>query len=409
MDGLGSTTVNDGTKVISLNISTGEFEWKLLTAVHIHVPAFPVVSTTLYDGRQITMTADHSLFTLTSDCSFIETSIASEPSTIISAYKLPCIEDGVNIDPDMAFLIGISIGDGNLADNNGIPNSSIRIGAKDVAVRDRISKILPKYGKPAVVWRDNKHGLMVGNFSTINLPYITDIGRGASNKHIPVELLSASDKVLIELLDGLLSSDGNLSRNRYEFTTTSETLASQVQFISLRLGLQFGVEKRSTVSNFNRNHPTIRVRFNALSSRKIKVTHSGRQLNLSKPVGSDQTNHDFTVIRPALVNEFGTQLWKESNAFQRKNNRIKHEHLELMSKYIPMVYNKVKNVLPMEVKSIANVETPKYVYDVSVADNGNFVLANGIVAVSRFFVRSAFPRCTSHMERQTCGLCRDCQ
>jgi anaerobic ribonucleoside-triphosphate reductase len=380
----GSVSVNDGTEVMSLNRSTGEFEWKPLTAVHIHEPASQVVRTTLRDGRDVTTTSDHSLFTLTSDCRYVEASPACGLSHIVTAYKLPDNEYD-NFDADMMFLVGVCIGDGNLADNNGMPNSSMRFLISNDAVRDRVDRALVKFGKPVVNWHSDNRGGKFGNFSTIGLPYLTDIGKGAACKHVPYSLLSKSDACLIELLDGLLSTDGNLSRNRYEFTTTSETLATQVQFIALRLGLQFNVSRRSSETNFKRNYPVIRIQFNAGASRKIKVTNSARQVDTSKPVGADQTNHDFSVIRPALVNEYGITLWKASNAFRGKSVRIKHEHLDSIAKYIPETYSKVKNVLPMEVKSVTSIETPEYVYDVSVADNENFVLANGIVAHNTVF------------------------
>lgn len=52
---------------------------------------------------------------------------------------------------------------------------------------------------------------------------------------------------------------------------------------------------------------------------------------------------------------------------------------------IPDTWNKIRDILPMEVKSIELTEPEEFVFDIGVQDNENFVLANGIVAHNSVF------------------------
>ena len=389
LDTPGAKEVCDGTEILSLNKVTGDVEWKPLTAVHVHIPASETVCTRLYDGRVITTTADHSLFTLSDNVEFIETSPASVPTKIITACKFIDHHAGEPIkdmSEDIAFLVGVCIGDGSLTDNNGVAKSSMSLCLSDVEVRNKVNIVMQKFNKPLITWhRFNNKNCLEGSFSTTGIPYIQDIGKGAANKHIPDAFLSASDSVLNALLDGLLSTDGNLSRNRYEFCTTSKSLITQVQYIAMRLGLQYCVSERSSESNFKRNYPVSRVQFNAQSSRKISVTNSSRQLDRSFSAGGDYTHHDFSSILKAIEAEYGQGLQKVSCAFSQKERNVKRGHLEMIADRIPVIYNKVKRILPSKIKEITPSEQLKYVYDVSVQDNENFVLANGIVAHNTVF------------------------
>jgi anaerobic ribonucleoside-triphosphate reductase len=382
----GSMKVQNDTEILSLNRGTGAVEWKPLTAVHIHIPATDLVKTALHDGRTVTTTTDHSLFKLSENCEFVEVSPSEKPVHIITVNKFHGDVKVHNISEDLAFLVGVCIGDGNLADNNGEKASSMRLCLSNEAVRVKVGKILLDAGKPTITWHDNRNlNSKTGSFSTVGLPYLAEIGRRAQNKCIPNEILSASDNVLYAVLDGLLSTDGNLSRNRYEFCTTSAHLIQQIQYIALRLGLLYCVSTRSSESNFNRNYPVTRIQFNAQSSRKIKVTNSLRQIDFLSPVGPDQTHHDFSIIREVINKEYGPGIKHEVYALKRDFASIKRGHLALIADKIPKIYHKIEHILPTEVKEVLSTETQKYVYDVSVQGNENFILANGIVAHNTVF------------------------
>lgn len=324
-------------ETLSLNRGTGELEWKKINGVFVHKPRSQLKETRLTDGRSVITTSDHSLFTLDNMCNIVEVSPNECPLTILSSKNIPY--SGNDIDQDLMFLIGACISDGNLFANNGIKDSAININVSSEMVYERIQQTVQRYGVSncGFVPVNEQKKLFHLQFGVDGIPYITEIGHDASNKHIPNQLLSASDASLYALLDGLLSTDRNLARKRYEYNTTSIILAHQIEFILRRLGLDYSINciMKSNISN--KNYPVYVIRISACSSSKLNVTNENKQ-------------------------------------FRSLNGDV-----------IPDIWNKVKNVLPMEVKSISPVPDEKFVYDIGVDGNENFVLHNGIVCHNTVF------------------------
>lgn len=389
--------VDEGYEALSLNKLTGNIEWKPVTAVHTHIPKSDIVVTRLHDGKTVISTSDHSLFTLNSSLEFVETRPSETLDTIIAMRgSLDSENFSYNeLDLDLAFLIGVCIGDGCIQNE-----WRMDLFLSNAEVRERVDCILSKLGKSTITWKPHNHRTnnkcYQGSFSITGIPYIKGIGRGAQNKHIPYELISMPNDILLSLMDGLLSTDGNVNRGRYEFCTTSEELIKQVEFIAIRLGLQCCVEKRENQeSNFKRNFCVHRVRFTSRSSKQFTVTNSTRKI---EPIDNimDQSRNNFNILRDVIakrlykVKSEGTYsdldcLNKTINSIINMRQRVKHEKIEKVKEYIPDIYNKVKNVYAMEVDSVTKIDYTGYVYDISVKDNENFILHNGIVAHNTVF------------------------
>jgi phage terminase large subunit len=68
------------------------------------------------------------------------------------------------------------------------------------------------------------------------------------NKHIPQEYISNSEEVRLELLAGLLDTDGCMSRNGYEIIQKRKELAKQIKYIADTLGFRTSItEKRAKI------------------------------------------------------------------------------------------------------------------------------------------------------------------
>ncbi len=361
-------------ETLSFNRMTGKLEWKPVTAVHVNRIETDLKTTVLSDGRSVTTTSNHSLFTLDDQCNFIEIAPSHNPKTVITVRKVDP-PSTIWIDPDLAFVIGVAIGDGNLADNNGDPDSSVRFCVSNLAVADRTSKFFNRINGSNPHWNFNGKK-RIAAFTTVGIPFIRDIGHRAPHKQIPEPLLSAPDGVLYELLDGLLSTDGNVSRGRYEYSTTSETLIHQIEFILRRLGLNYHIDRRWSESNFKRNFPIWRICLTAASSQFVNVTNTSRKI--PKDVKIDQTNHDFSVIRK-MIKELCPGLSTCGYAWKTNSRKLKYSDL-MRAKHLGLkIWNKIKEILPSEVREIRLFENCEFVYDIGVMDNENFVLANGIV------------------------------
>lgn len=70
------------------------------------------------------------------------------------------------------------------------------------------------------------------------------------NKHIPQIFLTSSRKQRLELLAGLLDTDGSLSGQTFVFTQKSDIIADNVKFLAESLGFRVTNKKRKVSSNF---------------------------------------------------------------------------------------------------------------------------------------------------------------
>lgn len=69
------------------------------------------------------------------------------------------------------------------------------------------------------------------------------------NKHIPQEYISNSEDVRLELLAGLLDTDGYMSCNGYEITQKSERLARQIKYVADTLGFRTNITAKKVMLN----------------------------------------------------------------------------------------------------------------------------------------------------------------
>lgn len=69
------------------------------------------------------------------------------------------------------------------------------------------------------------------------------------NKHIPQEYISNSEHNRLELLAGLLDTDGYASRNGYEIIQKNRTLAKQIKYVADTLGFRTNITEKSARCN----------------------------------------------------------------------------------------------------------------------------------------------------------------
>lgn len=368
-------------ETLSLNRETGQYEWKTITNAVKHETASQLIKTITNDGRSVITTSDHSLFNFNERAEIIEVKPNEKLETILTAKKIPLWAEEPNhfqITEDEAFLVGICIGAGSLADSN----MRIFLNKNEKQIQKLIKEIVDTDNQ----WEQEKEGSDTVKLTfVVKNPLLKKINRGSNNKKIPEELLSGDKGQVLSLLDGLICSDGNINRNRIEFNTTSEELANQIQFLLLRLGLEYNIKTRNSESNFKRNYPVFTIQVSASSSQSLRVTEDKKRPALSDSIS--QQGHDYSIIQPALnrpkrLPDGG--VWEYRGQFT-ETNRLKYNGLEANSEYYPEIWNKVKGSLPMVVKEQKEAEHEPFVYDISVQDNENFVLANGIVAHNTVF------------------------
>ena len=158
------------------------------------------------------------------------------------------------------YLLGILIGDGNLC-NNGV---NISIPDNEIETVNRIKEII---GENYVLVENRSATCPRYKIKEIkrhrNNPYLDEIRRlkldvDGNLKFIPLEYMFDSTHNRIELLRGLMDSDGSIfGKNKITFSTSSEQLANDVKELVYSLGGRATVYKniRESRTNKDGHHP----------------------------------------------------------------------------------------------------------------------------------------------------------
>ncbi len=366
-------------ETLSLNRKTGKLEWKSINGVYVHIPATKLKEVKLGCGRNVIVTEDHSLFTIDVEGNFVESTTRDNSDTYLVAKRFPIDITECQYNAEDAWAIGVMIGDGCVINNN-----SINLSTSSLDVATRFSDyIKTKFNCKGTIHENKEKHIYSITGGKIAAEYFNVIGHGAFNKKIPVEFFSAPDEIVLSLLDGLLCSDAGVTRNRYEFYTTSEELKNGICFLLTRLGLEYGIRERNSKSNFNRNYPVYTILVSSTSSKLLKTFRKTRKIG-PDPEAYSTSPHNFGIMKDKLKKDYGVGISNKAYAFRTNSRKIKYNQLMLLSDKLDYL-EKYENIIPMEVKSIEDAPEEEFVYDIGVDDNENFVLANGIIAHNTIF------------------------
>ena len=155
--------------------------------------------------------------------------------------SIPYKEQPVEIEP---YMLGVWLGDGtSIYPQITTPDKEIKDYLQEYAAKNGM--VLSLNGKKgnAETLRLRKNG---GNTNPF-LDKLRDYDL-IDNKHIPQEYISNSEEVRLELLAGLLDTDGCMSRNGYEIIQKRKELAKQIKYIADTLGFRTSItEKRAKI------------------------------------------------------------------------------------------------------------------------------------------------------------------
>lgn len=139
--------------------------------------------------------------------------------------------NGVTVDP---YFLGVILGDGN------VKNGAVSITTPDPEIMEMIHEIAHQYGASL---RSEPAGKAKSFFITGSqklrreLKDLRVLGSGSYNKKVPNAYKTAPVKIRMEVLAGLMDTDGSLSNNEYDFVTASVDLAEDVAFMARSIGL----------------------------------------------------------------------------------------------------------------------------------------------------------------------------
>jgi uncharacterized protein YlzI (FlbEa/FlbD family) len=158
----------------------------------------------------------------------------------------------------------------------------------EILYAEEIKKTLSKYTKNKIKIniKDNYLNVIVNDVELVEF-FIKNCGYGSDNKKIPFDLIATHEQVVY---DTLILGDGHIIKDLYDgYTTTSYTLANDIQMLSHMLGytcgitfgdksgtqIKFGKEinfKKAHQLRINKNISTKTNKINKLKSYKYDVT-----------------------------------------------------------------------------------------------------------------------------------------
>ena len=140
--------------------------------------------------------------------------------------------------PISAYLLGLLLGDGSI-------RQSVKLHTTSPEIRDALYEEAERHN----VTVSEHHVRTTAEFALTTGPhrnanhltnYLRDFGlfgAGAGTKFIPEQYRTGSTAQRLEILAGLMDTDGYLVNNCFEYVTKSEQLAHDVQFVARSLGL----------------------------------------------------------------------------------------------------------------------------------------------------------------------------
>ncbi len=161
------------------------------------------------------------------------------------------------------YFIGLWLGDGRKSD--------VRIANTDKEVVDYLKKYASKLGEKLVKSKENKKcpmygitsGQIGGKKESFGLQSKLRELNLINNKHIPQKYLINSTQKRLELLAGLLDSDGHYDKNckGFEITQKNKNLAIQIKFLADSLGFRTSlISKKANIKKINFKSIVYRVR-----------------------------------------------------------------------------------------------------------------------------------------------------
>ncbi len=156
--------------------------------------------------------------------------------------SIPYKHKSVKLDP---YLLGIWLGDGtSIFPQITTPDIEIKQYIQDYVNRHNLLLTVNGVRGKAETLRLAKRGGLTNPIMDILREY--DL---VNNKHVPQDYISNSEQVRLEVLAGLLDTDGYMSKNGYEIIQKNEGLAKQIKFIADTLGFRTSINSKDAYCN----------------------------------------------------------------------------------------------------------------------------------------------------------------
>ncbi|MDE1853222.1 MAG: hypothetical protein KGI38_05690 [Thaumarchaeota archaeon] len=163
-------------------------------------------------------------------------------------------------DPDLFRLIGYYYAEGS-CDGGRRVNFDFNKTEKGTFAKDCGDLVIHYFGKAVKLRKNGENGIRLVLDSALAEDFFSQFGKGAPNKKIPDWLFFAEPEKQLQLLKGEWQGDGcrvKQARQKYlNITTTSKTLAFQLQSIYARLGVVATIDSEQSPGKLRSYHVNV--------------------------------------------------------------------------------------------------------------------------------------------------------
>jgi len=381
--------------VLSVDGDSLKTEWKRVARHIKHKTVEPLVEIVTHTGRKFRVTQSHSCLTCDDDGNLSK--IAPKNMTIgktllpvisgmqeagsmfwnIQKYVLEkdrknslgkTIPTKLVLTPDLGFLLGIYLAEGYVSRGLNIVISAMCSEIREkIKQSARLLNLHPTTLETAIVLNNKRLATALR----------CEFGIGSSCKFLPDWVYMAPKEFREALIDGYWSGDGSIYQRDGTIIATAQTnskkLADGIQGLLAGLGVQ------CVVCRFECKHPQFKNACETHFRMRIPAAFVGSMPKMTHP---EKETHrqlwklprwDSIAFAPVPMNlTKGSLRYRGKKGFTGLTNMMrKHKKGRIASL--------ISNLLWDKVVSIREIPIEEFTYDLEVADNHNFVLANGVV------------------------------
>jgi formate hydrogenlyase subunit 6/NADH:ubiquinone oxidoreductase subunit I len=162
--------------------------------------------------------------------------------------------------PELFRLIGYYYAEGS-CDGGRRVNFDFNETERETYAKDCGSLVAKFFGKECKIRKNGEHGIRLVLDSAMSEDFFSQFGKGAPNKKMPDWIFFAEPEKQLQLLKGEWQGDGariKQARQKYlNVTTTSKTLAFQIQAVYARLGIVATIDSEQSLDRLRCYHVNV--------------------------------------------------------------------------------------------------------------------------------------------------------
>jgi replicative DNA helicase Mcm len=225
--------LNNEIETLSLNPITKKVEWKKISHVFRHKSTERLLRFNLESGREITVTKDHSIYTLENGKAVVKKSQDLRTNDyVLIPNKIP-VEEKDSIDEDYARLLGYFIAEGHLhSEESKDYKVEFTLGKKDISIiNDLIDISKRKFNKEVKIRKHGKNAFRLTINGKEAYNKVVDLlgscaHRKAKEKKIPEIIFNSNEEIRKQFIKACIMGDAGV--------TKSKNLASDLLYLFLQ-------------------------------------------------------------------------------------------------------------------------------------------------------------------------------